>query len=56
MKKIFLVARYELITMLMRRSFLLVAFGLPVIASLIFFGISLLQRSAPDVADEADES
>ena len=49
MKKIFLVARYELITMLTRRSFLLVAFGLPVIASLIFFGISLLQRSAPDV-------
>jgi ABC-2 type transport system permease protein len=52
MHKIRLVAGHELITVLSRRSFLLVAFGLPVLTALIFFGVSLLQRSAPDALSE----
>lgn len=52
MNKIRLVAKHELITVLSRRSFLLVAFGLPVLTTLIFFGISLLQRNAPDALSE----
>lgn len=48
MNKTRLVAKHELISMLSRRSFLLVTVGLPLLTSAIFFGVSLLQRSAPD--------
>ena len=48
MKKTLLVLRNELITTVTRKSFLFTAFGLPLIAVLIFLGASVLQSDAPD--------
>jgi len=49
MNRTLLVLRNELVTTLTRRSFLFAAFGLPLIAILIFAGISALNRGSPDV-------
>ena len=48
MKKTLLVLRNEVFTAVTRKSFLFTAFGLPLIAVLIFLGVSVLQRDAPD--------
>jgi ABC-2 type transport system permease protein len=48
MSKILLVIRQEVINTLTRRSFLLAAFGVPVISSLIILGLSVANRRAPD--------
>ena len=49
MKKIWFVLRHELITTLTRKSFLFVAFGLPVLSALVFVGISAVNKNAPGV-------
>lgn len=46
MRKIALVARYELMTTLRRRSFLFVAFGIPLIAMLIFAVVKIIQSDS----------
>jgi ABC-type Na+ efflux pump permease subunit len=46
-KNTWLVLRQEVITTLTRRSFLLTAFGIPLISIIIFSVASLLNRSAP---------
>ena len=46
MKKTFLVLRNELVTAVTRKSFLFTAFGLPLIAVLIFLGASVLKSNA----------
>ncbi len=61
MKKVWLVLRHELMTTLRRRSFLLVAFGIPLVAVLVFAGVSIFKRGpsssgvvrpeAPDTSD-----
>jgi ABC-2 type transport system permease protein len=51
MKTLF-VLRHELVTSFRRRSFQLAAFGIPLISALIFFGVSLLNRTAPDAVAE----
>lgn len=43
MKKTFLILRYELITLLTRRTFLFIAFGLPLLGVLVFFVISVVR-------------
>jgi ABC-2 type transport system permease protein len=50
--KTWLVMRQEIISTLTRRSFLLTAFGIPLISALLFAGISLVNRSAPDTVSE----
>jgi ABC-2 type transport system permease protein len=47
-----LVMRQEIINTLTRRSFLLTAFGIPLISSLLFAAVSLVNRSAPDAVTE----
>ena len=47
-----LVFRHELFYTVSRRSFLLTAFGIPIISALVFAGISLVNRSAPGVVEE----
>jgi len=47
MNKALLVLRYEMLTNIRRKSFLFTAFGIPVIAMLIFLGFSLLKDRAP---------
>ncbi|MBK5109431.1 MAG: hypothetical protein JJE12_14950, partial [Anaerolineales bacterium] len=42
-----LVMRQEIIYTVTRRSFLLTAFGIPLISALLFAGVSLVNRSAP---------
>jgi ABC-2 type transport system permease protein len=49
MKKILLVLRHEVITTLTRKSFLFVAFGLPVLSALVFVGITAVNKNAPGV-------
>ncbi len=51
MKTLF-VLRHEVVTSFKRRSFQLAAFGIPLISALIFFGVSLLNRTAPDAVSE----
>jgi ABC-2 type transport system permease protein len=43
MKKTFLILKYELITLLTRRTFLFLAFGLPLLGVLVFFVISVVR-------------
>jgi ABC-2 type transport system permease protein len=52
MRRIFLVMRHEIITTVTRKSFLFTAFGVPIISTLILFGVSLLNRNAPNVVSE----
>lgn len=52
MRRIILVMRYEIITTVTRKSFLFTAFGVPIISTLILFGVSLLNRNAPNVVNE----
>jgi ABC-2 type transport system permease protein len=49
MKKSLFVLRHEVITTLRRKSFLFVAFGLPVISALVFAGITAVNKNAPGV-------
>jgi len=49
MMKILLVLRHEIITTLTRKSFLFVAFGLPVLSALVFVGITAVNKNAPGV-------
>lgn len=59
MNKTWLVFRHEFFTTVTRKSFLLITFGLPVLAVLFFFAISLIRRAdAPGdnlIAGEAKE-
>lgn len=48
MNKTWKVLRYELISTLSRRSFLVVAFILPLASSLLFVGVAALNRSSPE--------
>jgi ABC-2 type transport system permease protein len=52
MRRIMLVMRHEIITTVKRKSFLFTAFGVPIISTLILFGVSLLNRNAPNVVNE----
>lgn len=59
MKKVYLVLRHELITTLRRRSFLLVAFGIPLLALLVFVGVTIFRGGSPDggvITPEAGET
>jgi ABC-2 type transport system permease protein len=47
MKKILFVIRQEIVNTLTRPSFLITAFGVPVIATLAFIGLSIASREAP---------
>jgi ABC-2 type transport system permease protein len=49
MQKSLFVLRHEVITTLRRKSFLFVAFGLPVISALVFAGITAVNKNAPGV-------
>jgi ABC-2 type transport system permease protein len=53
MNKTFLIARYELVSTLSRRSFLLIAIGVPLLAILISAGAALL-RDRPSANSEAE--
>ncbi len=52
MRRIFLVMRHEMITTVVRKSFLFTAFGIPIISTLVLFGVSLLNRNAPNMINE----
>lgn len=52
MRRIMLVMRHEIVTTVTRKSFLFTAFGVPIISTLILFGVSLLNRNAPNVVNE----
>lgn len=52
MNVILLVIKNEIITKLTQRSFLFAAFGLPVIAFVIFGIVSLVNRNSPSLVDE----
>ncbi|MEE9507786.1 MAG: hypothetical protein V3V44_00730, partial [Anaerolineales bacterium] len=43
MKKTFLIAKYELITLMRRRTYLFMAFGVPLLGLLVFFVISVVR-------------
>jgi ABC-2 type transport system permease protein len=51
MKKTLTVLRHELATTLRRRSFLFMAFGIPLLAILIVAGITIVKREAPGSGD-----
>ena len=51
MNKTLLVLRYELLTTLRRRSFLLMAFGIPLLAILIFSGATIVKGNLTDSSD-----
>ena len=51
MKKTLAVLRHELATTLRRRSFLLAAFGIPLLAILIFAGITIVKRESAGSGD-----
>ena len=51
MNKTLLVLRYELVTTLRRRSFLLMAFGIPLLAILIFAGVTIVKDNSADSSD-----
>jgi ABC-2 type transport system permease protein len=53
MNKTILVLRNEIVSTFNRKSFLFTAFGLPLIAVLIFSGVSLFRDSAPSGSDDA---
>jgi ABC-2 type transport system permease protein len=53
MKKTLIVLRHELTTTLGRRSFLVVAFGIPLLAILIFAGVTLIKGDSPDSGQAA---
>jgi len=46
-----LIMRYELTTTLQRKSFLFIAFGIPILAVLIFAMVNLIKKGSPDVDD-----
>jgi ABC-2 type transport system permease protein len=48
MKKTYLVLRHELVTAIRRPSFLLVAFGIPLLGLLIFAGVTIVRGESPD--------
>jgi ABC-2 type transport system permease protein len=56
MNKTLLVLRNEITTAFTRKSFLFTAFGLPVIAALIFLGVSLLKGNASGAPDTSGGS
>jgi len=56
MKKVYLVLRHELITTLRRRSFLLVAFGIPLLALLVFVGVTIFRGGSPNSGVIAPEA
>lgn len=58
MRKIYLVLRHELVTTLARRSYLLVAFGIPLLAVLIFAGVAIFKggSAASDVPSETPDT
>jgi ABC-2 type transport system permease protein len=48
MKRTLYVLRHEILSTVMRRSFLLTAFGVPLVSALIFAAVSFFNRSATD--------
>jgi ABC-2 type transport system permease protein len=48
MNKNLLVLRHELVTTITRPSFLFTAIGIPLISTLVLFGVSALNRNSPD--------
>ena len=54
MNKTLLVLRYELVTTLRRRSFLLMAFGIPLLAILIFAGVTIVKGNSADNNDATE--
>jgi len=48
MRKTYLVLRHELVTTLARPSYLFIAFGIPLLAMLIFAGVSIFKGGSPD--------
>ena len=56
MNKTLLVLRYELLTTLRRRSFLLMAFGIPLLAILIFAGATIVKGNSTDSSDATSET
>ena len=56
MNKTLLVLRYELVTTLRRRSFLLMAFGIPLLAILIFAGVTIVKGNSADSNDATSET
>ena len=56
MNKTLLVLRYELVTTLRRRSFLLMAFGIPLLAILIFAGVTIVKGNSTDSSDVTSET
>ena len=56
MNKTLLVLRYELLTTLRRRSFLLMAFGIPLLAILIFAGATIVKGNSTGSSDAMSET
>jgi ABC-2 type transport system permease protein len=56
MQKLLFVFRHELVTTLRRRSFLFATFGIPLISSLILWGVSLFNRQSPDAISQMLEA
>ncbi len=56
MNKTMLVLRHELVTTLRRRSYLLLAFGIPLLAILIFGGFSILKNDSAGDQDAPPET
>ncbi len=56
MKKTFLILKYELITLLTRRTFLFLAFGLPLLGVLVFFVISVVRGDDAGTSSSATPS
>ncbi len=48
MRKTYLVLHHELVTTLTRPSYLLIAFGLPLLAVLVFAGVTILKGGSPN--------
>ena len=49
---VLLVIRNEIITKFTQRSFLIAVFGLPLFGVLVFFGVNLVNRQAPDLMEQ----
>ena len=56
MKKTFLILKYELITLLTRRTFIFLAFGLPLLGVLVFFVISVVRGDDAGTSSSAAPS
>ena len=56
MNKTLLVLRYELVATLRRRSFLLMAFGIPLLAILIFAGVTIVKGNSTDTSAVTSET